>query len=143
MVLSNLRNLYIKTYYQQTELPYCNFIFMEITTIANRLTELCTAGNFPQAQKELYNEDIVSIEVDGSRLEGLPTLLAKEQSFLDSLEKINLVEFSQPLIAGNYFTVKLTMDINIRNIGQRRVEELCVYQVAEGKIVFEQFFRNR
>jgi len=116
---------------------------MEITAIANRLIELCTAGNFPQAQKELYDDEIVSIEVDCTRFEGLPTLLAKEQSFLDSLEKINLIQFSQPLIAGSYFSVKLTMDIVFKTTGHRHVEEICIYQVVEGKIVFEQFFRNR
>lgn len=115
---------------------------METTAIAHRLIELCATGNFPQAQKELYDPEIVSIEVDGTRFEGLPTLLAKEQAFLDALDKITLIEYSEPLIAGSYFTVKLTMDIELKNLGARHVEELCVYQVAEGKIVFEQFFRG-
>lgn len=112
-------------------------------TIAHRLTELCTAGNFIQAQEELYSPDIVNIETDGTRFETLPAVLEKEQQFLDNIEKINLVEFSEPLIAGGYFTVKLVMDINLKNIGRKRFEELCIYQVVDGKIVFEQFFRDK
>jgi hypothetical protein len=60
-----------------------------------------------------------------------------------NIEQINLIEFSAPLIAGGYFTVKLIIDINIKNIGRKRVEELCIYQIIDGKVVFEQFFRDK
>jgi len=112
-------------------------------TIAARLTALCTEGKFIQAQEELYDFDIVHIETDGTRFETLPVMLEKEQQFLDNIEKINQVEFSEPLIAGGYFTVKLIMDIKLKNIGRKRLEELCIYQVVDGKIVFEQFFRDK
>jgi len=115
---------------------------MTTIEVAQRLITLCTEGKFIQAQKELYDDMIVNIEVDGSRLEGLATMQAKEQQFLDNIERINKISFSEPLIAGSYFTVKLTMDIDLKNIGHRAIEEICVYKVKDGKVVFEQFFRD-
>jgi 2-oxo-4-hydroxy-4-carboxy--5-ureidoimidazoline (OHCU) decarboxylase len=115
---------------------------MTITDVASRLIELCTAHNFTQAQKELYANDITSIETDGSQRAGLDTLLVKEQNFLDSLEQLFLVEFSAPLVAGSFFTTKLTMEFDMKNVGRRKVEELCVYRVLNGKVVSEQFFRD-
>ena len=115
---------------------------MNTNEIAARLITLCTEGKFIQAQKELYDDMIVNIETDGSRLEGLATMHAREQQFLDNIERINKISFSEPLIAGSYFTVKLTMDIDLKNIGHRAIEEICVYKVKDGKVVFEQFFRD-
>lgn len=115
---------------------------MTTATIANRLIELCTAGKFTEAQKELYAADITSIETDGSQRAGLDTLLIKEQNFLNSLEQIFLIEFSTPLVAGSYFTTKLTMEFEMKKVGRLKIEELCIYRVLNDKIVSEQFFRD-
>ena len=37
---------------------------MKTRSIANRLIELCSEGKFIEAQKELYDENIISIETD-------------------------------------------------------------------------------
>jgi hypothetical protein len=115
---------------------------MTTATVANRLIELCEEGRFIQAQHELYDADIKSIDPDGSVTVGASNMNAKEQRFLDNLEKIHSFSFSDPLIAGSYFTVILKMDIEIKKIGYKSFEEVCVYQVANGKIIFEQFFRD-
>jgi hypothetical protein len=115
---------------------------MTTAIVASRLVELCKEGEFIQAQHELYDTDIKSIDPDGSKTVGASNMNAKEQRFLDNLEKIHSISYSDPLIAGNYFTVKLSMEIEIKNIGYKDLEEVCVYQVANGKIIFEQFFRD-
>ncbi|SDT45593.1 hypothetical protein SAMN05216490_3547 [Mucilaginibacter mallensis] len=115
---------------------------MKTEDIAHRLIELCSAGEFVKAQEELYDTEIVSIETDGSRREGLTTMLAKEQDFLDSLVKIDGIEYSEPVIAGSYISVKLTMAVDFKSIGPRSFAEICVYKVVNEKIVFEQFFRG-
>ncbi|WP_183581079.1 SnoaL-like domain-containing protein [Mucilaginibacter sp. X5P1] len=115
---------------------------MKTEDIANRLIELCTAGEFIKAQEELYDTEIISIETDGSRREGLTTMLAKEQNFLDSLVKIDKIEFAPPVIAGSYISVKLMMAVDFKSIGPKSFEEICVYKVVNEKIVFEQFFRD-
>jgi len=115
---------------------------MTTIAIANRLIELCTAGKFIQAQEEFYDTEIVNIETDGSRMEGLTNMLAKEQQFLDNIDKIHRIEFSEPIIAGSYISVKLMMDIDLKKIGYKSIAEICVYKVINDKIVFEQFFRD-
>jgi hypothetical protein len=48
---------------------------------------------------------------------------------------------SQPLIAGNAFTLTLDMDVTMKGKGRMHMEELCVYEVnKDGKIASEQFF---
>lgn len=115
---------------------------MTTAAVANRLIDLCRIGNFIQAQEELYHTDIISIDPDGSRTIGAANMHAKEQRFLSNLDKVHHIGYSEPLIAGNYFTVILRMEIEIKNIGYKEFEEICVYQVADGKIIFEQFFRD-
>jgi hypothetical protein len=115
---------------------------MTTAMVAGRLIELCTVGKFIQAQQELYDTNIKSIDPDGSQTAGASNMQAKERRFLDNLEKIHNSSFSDPLIAGNYFTVVLKMAIEVKNKGYKEFEEICVYQVANGKIIFEQFFRD-
>ena len=115
---------------------------MTTANVASRLIELCKQGEFIQAQLELYDKDIKSIDPDGTKTEGALNMNAKEQRFLNNLEKIHSISFSAPLIAGTYFSVILKMEIEIKNIGYKYFEEICVYQVANGKIIFEQFFRD-
>lgn len=115
---------------------------MTNTEVAARLISLCTAGEFLQAQEELYHADISSIETDGSKTNGAANMHEKEKAFLSRLDKINFVRYSEPQFAGSYFSVVLTMSIDLKGAGSFTFAEVCVYQVKEGKIVFEQFFRD-
>lgn len=115
---------------------------MSVKSIASRLIELCTKGNFIEAQQELYDDAIVSIESDGSQTIGRLKMHAKEEQFLSRLNKIVSVHYDTPQFAGSYFTVVLTMEIDIKEVGVRKIEEVCVYKVSGNKIVFEQFFRD-
>lgn len=119
-----------------------NTLTMSTSTVAGRLIELCKEGKFLDAQHELYDADIVSIDPDGSKTVGSANMNAKEQEFLSKIEKFHSIGWSEPLIAGSYFTVILKLDIEFKNIGRKSNEEVCVYQVRNGKVVFEQFFRD-
>lgn len=115
---------------------------MSTATIAARLIHLCTQGKFLEAQQELYDKDIHSIDPDGSKTIGAENMHAKERAFLANVEKFHSIEWSEPLLAGSYFTVILKLDIEFKKAGRKRIEEVCVYQVRNDKIVFEQFFRD-
>ena len=43
-------------------------------------------------------------------------------------------------MAGNYFTVSMVLDATFKGRGRVNMEELCVYEVDDGKIITEQFF---
>jgi hypothetical protein len=114
-----------------------------ITQIADRLVELCRKGEFEAAQTELYAEDAVSIEPDGSPMqiaEGLAAIHEKGRQFRESVEHFHGILISEPIVAGNFFTVAMAVDATFKGQGRVNMEEICVFEVNDGKIVTEQFF---
>jgi hypothetical protein len=88
---------------------------MTTNEVANILIKLCEEGKFIQAQEELYHNKITSIETDRSKTTGASNMLAKERRFLDNVKKINFVKCSEPLTAGNYFTIVMQMSLELKN----------------------------
>jgi len=119
---------------------------MTTQTVARRLVELCRAGQFEQAQVELFDEDAVSIEPDDvpdgllSDETGLAAIRAKGRRFWGGVETFHAVRCTEPVIAGNWFSIALNVEATFRTIGRITIRELCVYRVEDGKIVREQFF---
>jgi len=50
------------------------------------------------------------------------------------------IVISEPVVADNFFTVSMALDKTFKGRGRVNMEELCVYEIDEGKIVCEQFF---
>src|ERR1700743_3668944 len=97
-----------------------------IHEIANRLTELVSEQKFVEAYEQLYADDAESIDPlnrEQSWLKGLSALLQREKDFLSRTE-IHKITLSEPLIAGNYFTVGLLMDFTIKDQGRMLVDEI-------------------
>ncbi|MES1159687.1 MAG: SnoaL-like domain-containing protein [Bacteroidota bacterium] len=118
---------------------------MTTPQIASRLAELCRQGQFETAQKELYADDIISIEPEESpafakETKGLPAIFEKGKKFEDMTEKVYGMTISEPLVTGNTIAFTLGMDIEMKGRPRSKMEELCVYQVKNGKVVSEQFF---
>ena len=116
-----------------------------LTTIevANRLVSLCREGKNTDAIKELYAEHIVSLEPKGSqaeRTEGKSNVLAKTVLWSQMVEAVHSTKISEPISTGNYFSCIMEMDVTMKGMGRMPMHELCVYEVIEGQIVFEQFF---
>jgi len=118
---------------------------MTTQEIAARLVELCRQGQFEAAQKELYADDAVSIEPEAmggfeKETKGLPAIIAKGHQFQEMVEEVHSVKVSDPLVSGNSFATALEMDTTMKGRGRSPMNELCVYNVKDGKIVSEQFF---
>lgn len=116
---------------------------MNTHQIADRLVELCRQGQFEAAQTELFADDAVSIEPDGAPMEiaeGLAAIQEIGRQFMANIEQMHGVEISEPLVAGNFFSVSMALDTTFKGQGRVRMEEICVYEVAAGMIVSEQFF---
>jgi hypothetical protein len=56
------------------------------------------------------------------------------------LEQVHGCTASAPLIAGNAFALTLAMDVTMKGRGRVKLEEVCVYEVKDEKVVSEQFF---
>jgi hypothetical protein len=47
---------------------------------------------------------------------------------------------SEILVAGNYLTCAMGMEVTMKGVGRINMDEVCVYKVKDGKIISEQFF---
>ena len=111
--------------------------------VANRLVQLCREGKNAEAIKELYADNIVSIEPKGSRAEkteGKAAVMGKTTEWLEMVEKIHHSTISDPIFTDNYFSCVMEMDVTLKKMGRIPMNEVCVFKVEDGKIVFEQFF---
>jgi len=112
-----------------------------INEIASRLASLCEQQQFLQAYEELFSDHAVSTDPINKNepIEGLPALIERERQFL-ALTEIHAVKVGEPSFAGNYFCVTLSMDFTPIGLDRRKIEELCVYKIENGKIISQQFF---
>jgi len=116
---------------------------MTTQQVANRLVELCRTGQILQAQEELYGDDINSIEPEhapGQSAKGKKAVIERGKQFASTIEERHGGSFSDPLVSGRYFSVAITLDATLKGMGRNLLEEICVYEVKDGKIVFEQFY---
>jgi hypothetical protein len=118
---------------------------MSTQKIASRLAELCNKGEFETAQKELFANDAVSIEQHESQgfpkeTKGLQAIIQKGHHWASTLEQLHECSASKPLVAGNAIAMTLAMDVTMKARGRMKLEEVCVYEVKDGKIASERFF---
>ncbi len=117
---------------------------MTTQEVANRLVSLCREGKHEQVVKELYAPNIVSIEPEGAPnriVEGLEAIIAKGEQFDSRIEKVNSSFISDPVVADNFFSCSMLMNVNMKGVPVPvDMNEVCLYTVNDGKIVQEQFF---
>ena len=118
---------------------------MTTNDIAKRLIELCNKGEFETAQKELFSDDVVSIEPFASpafekETHGLAGIIAKGHTFDEMVQEMHSIKISEPLIAPNSIALKLEMDVTMKGRPREMMSELCLYKVKDGKIISEEFF---
>ena len=118
---------------------------MSTESIATRLAELCSKGEFEAAQKELYADDAVSIEPRATpqfskETKGLKAIIEKGHKWFAGVEKMHSCSVSKPIVAGNAFALTMDMDISFKGQDRMQLREVCVYEVKNGKVASEQFF---
>jgi len=88
----------------------------------------------------------VSIEPEGlppgalGSVKGLAAIYEKGRQFGAMLEAVHGGSVSEPVIAENWFSIALAMDVTMKGRGRMNMSEIAVYRVRDGKIVLEQFF---
>jgi ketosteroid isomerase-like protein len=113
--------------------------------VANTLVKLCSEGKLAEAMKELYSPDIVSVEAgappgQSREAKGFAAVEAKAE-FWTTNHDIHSFTVEGPLVAGLYFTVVFKLDVTFKPQSRRfQMEEVALYEVADGKIVHEEFF---
>ena len=113
--------------------------------VANRLVELCRSGQIIPCQEELFADNIKSIEAPGSpnpTVEGKEAVIEKGKHFSSMIEEVHGSNISDPVVAGNWFSISWMFDVTMKGHGRQKMDEICVYKVVDGKIASEQFFSN-
>lgn len=117
---------------------------MTTEQIAHRLIELCRDGKTEEAKEELFADDIISIEPYEGLLpkecQGMAAIRKKADLFISMVENFYGDIISEPLIAGDHFSLAWITDIQMKGEERKTNSEICVYKVKNGKIVSEQFF---
>lgn len=116
---------------------------MTTQQVADRFFELSQQNGYEHIQTELYSKDAKSIEPAGgifTDAQGLEAIMEKGKQFNEKIEAVHGGYCSKPLVAGNFFTCTMGMDVTLKGQPRMNMDEVAVYEVKDGKIVLEQFF---
>jgi len=112
--------------------------------VANKLVELCRQSKIDEVHDTLFAANVTSIEANemmGPKVVvGFDAIKAKAVAFQQGVEEFHSATISDPIVAGNNFAISWAMDATFKGRGRMTIEEICVYQVQDGKVILEQFF---
>jgi hypothetical protein len=118
---------------------------METKEIAEKLVELCNAGQNMTAIETLYAPSIVSLEAGSvtdamHEVTGIDAVKGKGNWWFENHE-VHSGATRGPWVNGDSFIVEHTFDITFKPTGVRSVmNETALYEVKDGKIAKETFF---
>jgi len=116
---------------------------MSTQKVANRLVEMCRQGQNLEAINELYADNVVSKEMPGMPGEvtsGIKSVFKKSEDWLANVQEMHSGSVSEPQVAGNHFSCTMDFDVTFKDRGRQQMQEVCVFEVKDDKIVNEQFF---
>lgn len=117
---------------------------MTTQEVAEKLVSLCRVGDFEKVYKELYSQEIMSIEPEGGTwdtVQGMEAIAKKGEQWHAMVEEFHSSEISDPIVAGDFFSCTMKTELSLKGIEERiNMDEVCVYKVENGKVVVEQFF---
>jgi hypothetical protein len=117
---------------------------MTTREIAMLLVDMCRNGKIEEAKEALFSPDIISIEpVEGilpKETKGMNAIRKKAELFISMVDNFYGDIISDPVVAGDYFSLSWDSDIKMKGEARKTNSELCVYKTKAGKIISEQFF---
>lgn len=117
---------------------------MTTQELANQLVTLCREGKYEQVYKELFSEDVWSIEPEGTpggKVQGLAAIRKKGEEWNAMIETVHSSHISDPIVADNYFACAWSFKATMKgSSAPMEMQEICLYHVQDGKVVSEQFF---
>jgi hypothetical protein len=85
-------------------------------------------------RKKNFTQQTSYIRKRTALFNGIDEVMQKEVQFLQHLKSPLVTQVSEPLVAGNYFTVRMQMQCEHNQREKLDLDELLVYKVAAGKI---------
>ncbi|WP_298996296.1 SnoaL-like domain-containing protein [Flagellimonas sp. S174] len=116
---------------------------MTTQEVADKLVQLCREEKYQEAY-DLYADDAESVEMDGMPGEkitkGKDNIWNGYLQWAESIEEVHGGSVGDPVVAANHFVVPMSMDATFKETGRWAFEELCMYEVENGKIKKAQYF---
>ena len=117
---------------------------MTTQEVAVLFNELAQQEKWFEIQDDFFAENVKSIDPPGSPYlgyaEGKAPVRKKGEDFVSRITAFHGASTTEPVVAGNHFTVGREMDITVEGHGRIQINEIMLYEVKEGQIVLEQFF---
>ena len=113
---------------------------MTTQELVTKLTAFINAGQNVQAEEELYADNVVSYEQDGTTAVGKAAVIAKTQAAFENIETFFGGGVRQAFVGTDSFLLILSMDMQPKGGARMQLTEYGYYRVADGKIVEERFF---
>ena len=114
---------------------------------AARYKELASQRKFIEIQDDLYHEDVVCQESEKAAsmgfaifTNGREAVKAKGVARRAMIETTHNYTCSEPIVAGEFFSVVLKQDLTFKGKPRISLEEVGVFHVKDGKVIKEQFF---
>lgn len=114
---------------------------MGVEAIAKKFVEMCNQLKNFDVMREMYSEDMVSVEAGGGKTVGKTQVIQKSERWAAANE-IHGEKVRGPFFNGpDRFAVIFQFDITPKDTGKRATqEEVGVYTVKGDKIVLEEFY---
>lgn len=120
---------------------------MTTKEVAFRYYELACQNKWAEIHETLHDEHIVQKEPEEGAPAGIPVVTrgkaavkAKSEAHRAMIDTIHSRETTEPVVAGDFFTLALRRDVTYKGRPRVQSEEIAVIGVKDGKIVSEQFF---
>ena len=120
---------------------------MTTQELASRYQQLMTERKFLEIQDSFYSPDVVSQEMEKATAmgmavvtHGLEAVKGKGVARRATIETMHSYHCSEPLVAGQFFSVVLRQEVTFKGRPRTSIEEIGIFEVKDGKIVKEQFF---
>jgi ketosteroid isomerase-like protein len=118
---------------------------MTTQELADKFVQMCKEGKNFDVMKQLYHDDIVSVEAE-VRKTGSHETAGKEAVIQKSAEwaaahEIHGATVEGPFMLGDEFGVVFEFDVTPKATGQRASNrEIALYTVADGLITLEKYY---
>ena len=117
---------------------------MTTQEVAEKLVALCRVGKYDEVYQGLFHPEVKSIEPEGGSwgtVQGLEAIKKKGKQWNEMVEEFISGEISDPVVADNFITCSMKTQISMKGFeGIVNMDEICLYEVRDGKIISEQFF---
>jgi hypothetical protein len=116
---------------------------LTIQEVADKYYKLAKDGHWSKIHDKLYHEDVWSIEAPIAHtapVHGLSAVRNKGLEWSANIKKVHSGYCHEPILAGTHFACAMGTTYTDQKDQSQQLDEVCVFEVKEGKIVKEQFF---